>query len=309
MQLRVDQDRVRPKELSEVLGRLGFSSIAVDFIKPFLVPLYAWSAAVPQFANLQVPALLRLIFGFLSKVFRDPSLFMIEAWEAEAKPTIGFYGDAHASLQSVGVGGYVAGVPLESAEWFATELTPREASWAFSFGEETFRAIAALELYTTLLCVKMLPRPRASRNTVLQLTGGTDNQSNSYALKKWSTTAFPLCVILRELAVECRMNNIVLDLAWVPRQMDVLADALSNGVTTPFNKKKEIVSEHEKMKFHILEEMQELAQDLFADLETRRKVKAKLGAVTRLGQSDKSMQEAPHKKAKKDKLNVKDPWL
>ena len=67
--------------------------------------------------------------------------------------------------------------------------------------------------------------------------------------------------------------------------------------------------DHEKIKFHILEEMQELAQDLFADLETRRKVKAKLGAVTRLGQSDKSMQEAPQKKAKKDKLKVKDPWL
>ena len=75
------------------------------------------------------------------------------------------------------------GLPSDSSEWFAMELMPREASCACRCGEETYRAIAALELCTTLLCVKVLPRRRASRNTVLQLTGGTDNQKpHSFAI-------------------------------------------------------------------------------------------------------------------------------
>ena len=44
------------------------------------------------------------------------------------------------------------GAPPSRARWFAVELTKKNAAWAFERGEP-FQAIAALELYTTLVSI------------------------------------------------------------------------------------------------------------------------------------------------------------
>ena len=220
---KLTDDRARAEELIEVLGRIAFSSSAVEIILPCLGPLHAWASSVPEYANLPLPAMLRLVFKFIRTVFADPSMFMLQVLDHDVEPVIAFLGDAHASMSSVGVGGHQATVHPSQAAWFATELLQRVAPWAFGFGDENFRSIASLELYTTLLCLKLLPLPANSGRAVLRLSIGTDNQGNSYALKRWSTTRFPLFIMM-EIAVESRKKGVSLDLQWIPRQQNDLTN-------------------------------------------------------------------------------------
>ena len=37
---------VAAKEMAQGLGRLGFAAISLDWERPFLGPLYAWSSAI-----------------------------------------------------------------------------------------------------------------------------------------------------------------------------------------------------------------------------------------------------------------------
>ena len=47
--------------LSAALGRLGFAAGVLEWDRPFLGPIYAWSATVPASAYLQLPVLIKLI--------------------------------------------------------------------------------------------------------------------------------------------------------------------------------------------------------------------------------------------------------
>ena len=55
------EGRVRLGELREGLGRLQFIAGPLEFLRPFLGPLYAWCAAGPRFAQPKLPALIVLI--------------------------------------------------------------------------------------------------------------------------------------------------------------------------------------------------------------------------------------------------------
>ena len=88
---------------------------------------------------------------------------------------IAFRGDARASGDTVGLGGWQCSVPEADAKWFAIELDRHSAPRAYSAGE-SFRRIASLELFTTLLCVMVLPSPDSRTTSWIQLAGETDNR-------------------------------------------------------------------------------------------------------------------------------------
>ena len=43
---KVRAGKVTSKEMAQGLGRLGFAAISLDWERPFLGPLYAWSSAI-----------------------------------------------------------------------------------------------------------------------------------------------------------------------------------------------------------------------------------------------------------------------
>ena len=55
------EGRVALGELREGLGRLQFATGAVEYLRPFLGPLYAWAAAGPRFAKPRLPVMVILI--------------------------------------------------------------------------------------------------------------------------------------------------------------------------------------------------------------------------------------------------------
>ena len=183
------QGSIRPKELRDVLGRITFAALAIDIVKPFLGPVYARKEAVSEVVSLPIPAMLKIIFRFVIKVFRDARLYMTDVKVGSSCTHPLFRGDAHASDDGVGVGGWRCDEQASDAAWFAFELDRTSAPWIFHAGE-SFRTIASLELFTTLLCVKLLVGiPNASDSvlilgivapSVTGIAGETDNRSNTY---------------------------------------------------------------------------------------------------------------------------------
>ena len=60
---------VKPEEMTEALGRLGFAAGPLEWLRPYLGPFYAWVAACPRGRNLVLPWMLHLILSWLARMF------------------------------------------------------------------------------------------------------------------------------------------------------------------------------------------------------------------------------------------------
>ena len=67
------------------------------------------------------------------------------------------------------------------------------------------------------------------RKGSIEFSVGTDNQSNAQLTRKWITTKLPLALVAMELSAQLAKRNLELDLKWRRRDLNVEADALTNG--------------------------------------------------------------------------------
>jgi hypothetical protein len=189
------------------------------------------------------------------------------------------------------------GEPKDS-RWFKMELTRKNAAWAFHAGEP-YRSIASIELFTTLVAAMVFRQDNT--DGLLQLSvleGETDNKGNAYVVAKLMTTKYPLNIILMELALQLQRCNSCLDLAWVPREQNIEADELSNGVTRSFDMKNEIPVKVEDLQFIVLHDLMDEAKTFYGDLLKKKEAKTK---NPQWGQTAK-------KRKLEDKLRARDPW-
>jgi hypothetical protein len=98
------------------------------------------------------------------------------------------------------VGGYLQphpDTPLSGCPWFSVRRTPAVAPWAFAKKGEAYRAIAALELFASLLCVMLFtPTAETTTKTPMVLRGTADNQSNESLVIRHLTTKYPSYIVL-----------------------------------------------------------------------------------------------------------------
>ena len=224
------------------LGRLGFGANALSWERPFLGPLYGWSAATRgRRGLLQIPVMLRTILRWLSQRFRTgdrlpapPTLPL-----ASGEGGLSFFSDAKAESGSAWVGGYLWD-GHSALQWYALEVLESWAPWAF-IKKDFKRTVASLELLGTLICVKLWgERMRRHGRGRGHLAGGTDNQGNSYAVSKLMSTRFPLPLLLMELSETLRRGDQVLDLSWVPRERNQWADDLTNQKFDHFDQRRRL---------------------------------------------------------------------
>ena len=123
------------------------------------------------------------------------------------------------------------------SRWFPIRLTDENAPWAFASEGQPFRLIASLEALGVLLSfVAFGPQePDADTTFTTIVPGFTDNRGNSFALNKLMMTQLPLCCIVLELAARMDEATARAGLAWVPRDSNVEADALSASITDGCN--------------------------------------------------------------------------
>ena len=208
-----------------------------------------------------------------------------------------FRADAKAEGQQVVIGGWECrdGCPVAAARWFRIELTRKTAPWAFGRGEP-FRAIAALELFASLVSLMVFAQGLPDdAGAELQLSGLTDNSGNTFALARLMSSKFPLVVILAEVAAQLRKRRLALELQWVPRNQNEEADALTNNRTELFDKAREIKIDLAKLEFIVLPEMVKVADALYAEVRRRRSSRKDQGSDQRTRKRGRPLRE-------------RDPW-
>ena len=184
------------------------------------------------------------------------------------------------------------------AEWFSVELNRINAPWAYLKGEP-FKAIAALELFGTLVSLRVFGKrwPTAARG-MIQVTAATDNKGNSQILPKMMTTKFPLLLVLAEISEQIRRNNWSLQLEWTPRQQNIFADALTNEDYAAFTPEKRIDVRVENLKWEVLPEMGIMADELYRQV-LRKREAARRKKVDREGKP-----AGRHRR-----LKEREPWV
>ena len=84
------------------------------------------------------------------------------------------------------------------------------------------------------------PEPLAGADPTITLAGATDNRGNSYVVGRMLATKFPLICFLMEMAAQCERSSIFPSLLWVPREENLEADALSNGICSDFSPERRV---------------------------------------------------------------------
>ena len=154
---------------------------------------------------------------------------------------------------------------------YAMEVREDWAPWAF-IKKDLKRTIASLELLGTLLCVKLWgARMKESGRGSGHLTGGTDNQGNSYAVSKLMSTKFPLPLLLMELSETLRKEEQCLDLSWIPREKNQWADDLTNQKFDLFCMSRRLILDGAQIDWIVLDSLLKSAAEFHAELVTAKR--------------------------------------
>ena len=127
---------VKLGELREALGRRQLVAGPIEYVRPFLGPLYAGPSIGNRYAKPKLPTIVLLIMRYIAKEVESghmmrcaaPSKNLGEMFRLDAKA------DGH----------------TQDAEWFSVTLARATAPCVYARGEP-FRTIAALELLGTLV--------------------------------------------------------------------------------------------------------------------------------------------------------------
>ena len=286
------------RELRETLGRLGFASGPMRWMRSFLGPLYAWAAACPLGAYLPIPAVLRTVMAWLAAEFAVRHVtccrHLVPAWKGEI-----FRSDAKAEGDVVVIGGWsvMSGLDTKQAAWFSMRLEKHQAPWIFE--QEPFRLVATLELLASLVGLMLLvPEEFGGRcsEACIGIRASTDNQGNSRLMSRYLTTRFPLSLVLMEMVSQLRKRNLQLDLKWLVRDQNQPADDLTNERFGDFAPERRIEIRWEDLPFIALPQLFEQAQGHKKLLEDVRKRKQAAGTA----EAQRVRQTKP--------LRAREPW-
>ena len=287
------------RDLKSALGRFSFVAGALHHVRPFLGPLFAWSAVLPQGAFSKFPDAVRVLLEYV----KDQA-----GREAMTKPLRlrrgcreAFRVDAKAEGEKIVIGGWEIpeGNEQSKARWFSITLDRKSAPWAYVKGEP-FRSIASLELTAVLVAVILFGERLVdtSCKNRLVLSAGTDNVSNTYVLKHFMSCKYPLSIVVMELALQLKKFNLELDLGWIPRGQNTAADALTNDEFEGFDMSKRIEVNFEDIEFLVLPKLMRLAGDLDEEI--------KMAKSSKEAKGDRPAESLP--KNKRGQTRWEDPW-
>ncbi|CAE7394347.1 unnamed protein product, partial [Symbiodinium microadriaticum] len=181
--------------------------------------------------------MLRTILHWLSQRFRTGDRLQAPPVLPVTRdgPGLSFYSDAKAETGNAWVGGYLWD-GHEALQWYALEEAGKGQG---------------------------------------HLTGGTDNQGNSYAVSKLMSTRFPLPLLLMELSETLRRGDLTLDLSWVPRERNQWADDLTNQEFGKFSMERRLALDGARIDWIVLGDLLGSASAFHAELTQAKEVKRK----------------------------------
>ena len=141
----------------------------------------------------------------------------------------------------------------------------------------------------------IFPAPVMPTVGTLVVSGGTDNEGNTFVTKRLMTTKFPLCCILMELSAQLASRSLLLNLAWRRRDRNIEADALANGDFSLFDLDRRIDFRIQDQKWLFFDQMVKTCEKLYAQLKSQR-------------ETQQPSAENLKKRVRPNKLRFEKPW-
>ena len=267
---------VQVRLFREFLGRLGFISRIVVWIKPHLAPLYAWASAVSRSTVAKLPETVILTLLYLERTLTDFT-FKVNPCQKPKHKVAGFRTDAKCSDGFVVIAGWELSDDTLSSRWFSLRLSPEDAPYLFDEQGKSQWASGSAELLATLAALHAFGYLYASVDrTVLdtECVADTDNQGNSRLLKKRSSTKWPLMLINMQLSDLLLRASLKLLLNWRPRCENQHADDLTNNVFTNFSAEHRIELKYLDLPLSLLHQLWETKESF----DSARRAQAALAA-------------------------------
>lgn len=287
------------RDLKSALGRFSFVAGALPHVRPFLGPLFAWSAVLAGGTFAKFPDAVRILLEYV--VGETETMSMSKPRRLRPEAAEAFRVDAKAEGECIVIGGWevYGGISMDKARWFSVTLNRKNAPWAYVKGEP-LRSIATLELCAVLVAVMLFGRRlvETDRKDIITLSASTDNLGNTYVLKHFMSCKYPLSIVVMELAARLHSLGMELDLNWVPRGQNTEADALMNGEFQGFDEALRIDVQFEDLEFMILERLMGIAGDLDSEV--------KMAKTSKEAKGDRPVDTLPRKK--RGSTRWEDPW-
>ena len=290
---------VTGRDLKSALGRFSFVAGALQHVRPFLGPIFAWAAVLSPGTFAKFPEAVAVLLDFIQgEVVKEA---MTRPRRLESRPVEKFRVDAKAEADLIVIGGWEipASGRTEDARWLSIVLNRRNAPWAYLKGEP-FRNIASLELVAVLTAIMLFGKGWECdmSRTVMSLSASTDNLGNTYVLNHFMSCKYPLSIVVMELAVQLKRLGLEMDLKWIPRGQNSEADSLTNSEFMGFDSSKRIIVEFEDLKFEVMDKLMAKAADLDDEI--------KLAKSSKEAKGDRPT-ESMHKR-KRGQTRWEDPW-
>ena len=250
---------VSVRRFGEFLGRLGFVSRLLVWIKPHLAPLYAWKAAVSESTVARLPDTVILALEYLSITFEDMT-FKVSASRPIRNGGVSFRTDAKCADGFVVLGGWDCAATTQESRWLSLKLTPLEAPYLFDEKGRSQWASASAELLATLVALQVfghLEQQSVRRLLAVEVLAQTDNKSNEGLAKRGSTTKWPLLMVNMQLSHHLMRASLRLKLAWRPRDQNTEADALTNECFEGFEDSRRIQITYGDLSLELLHSLYE----------------------------------------------------
>ena len=238
------------------LGRLNFAAMALFFYKPWLGPLYSWTATILRSgkARATIPWGVLFILRWLAEQFENGNRTMVVPDLPKEGGEL-FRSDAKAEDGEAALGGWECkdNTLPKQARWFYCKIDREHFPWAFVKDNNPQRVIATLELLGTLLSVMVFDYNHTCfQRNHCTITGDTDNQGMSLVTHKLMSTKWPLAPMLMEMSEQMRERKLELHLNWIRRDKNELADALSNGDFSSFDPSLRVPLDPKELKWIVL---------------------------------------------------------
>ena len=281
----VSDGLVQMRDFAEGLGRLGFCSGVLEYYRPFLSPLFAWSAAAPPSAVLKVPPMVRLTLSWIVERLRSGRRTTICKRPTKDLGLL-FKTDTKAEADFVVLGGWDCrdGTSTQNAKWFSLRMDRADLPWLFEKGHGS-RTIGASELLSTLLAVFLfVPVPAAGTESQtkgsVRVQGLTDNQSNAFIVSRLMTSKFPGAAVLMQLTEMLSERELWLDLTWCSRTENTEADSLTNEDFSLFTAENRLPVVWSELKLDVLESLMKVGTSFLAEIQTLKEAKRLAGTPT-----------------------------
>ena len=216
------------RDFSEFLGRLGFVSQLLVWLKRHLSPLYAWASATSRSTVAKLPDAVILTLTYLLAEFRTET-YMVSARRPRVYTGEQFRTDAKCTDSSVVLGGW----EMATGRWFQLTLSESDTPYLFAPGKGAQWASTSAELLATLAALVAFGWTEAAAS-------GTDNKANEHLSQKRATTKWPLMLINMQLSSVLARARVGVRLKWRPREENMVADDITNSVYTQLDLQKKL---------------------------------------------------------------------